>query len=298
MLNETLKISKLGLGDAARCVGLQSTLTEAELSVYGKRSKNDYEEMIESGLMFGIHKEENLIAQIGTKLHHERKEYIVSENPAIAKLLDESVIIEQGAYIIQRNYRGHGLQGELEKHLAKEVKELIGNTEKLRVQNQKLHELLVDNRKPLLLVSGCSSENPASALTSLNNGSMLIGTKNVVVNEGEEELTAYALIKPMVGIEKIEYDNSPRINSEIKELLKERETIVKSNYKKLERQQMAMEISRTRFGLQKYPQEPKEIKVNPLPKQWVEKVCKAGYVVTRDKNKQYQLQKPKSIARI
>ena len=290
---------QLTLDDVYKCINLQSTLSDLELHAYGQRTLDDYETMIQDGIMIGLYTPDNeLIAQIGTDLKNKRKDYIISENPVIAKLLDNSVILEQGAYIVRKDYRGLGLQSKLELYLLEKIKSLIENSEKLKTHNEELYNSLLKS-KSSLIVSGCSSENPASALTSLKNGSMLIGVKSgIVVNEGDEELTAYALAKPLTKIGKIIYDESNETKVIIKELLKEREELEKLQNNQIEELKAKAEILlKDISNLTDYEKKLKEIesikklKANPLPKSWVVKVAKAGYIISKD-SKKYNLHKP------
>ncbi len=300
-----LVTKQLVLEDAPKCMALQSTLTKLELHAYGQRSLDDYKAMIQSGIMVGLCRPDGkLVAQIGSNLGHKKKSYIISENPVVSELLDKSVVLEQGAYIVHRDYRGQGLQSKLELSLSERIKALIEDGEKLKIHNAELHNSL-SKVQTSLIVSGCSSENPASALTSLKSGSMLVGVKDgIVVNEGEEELTAYALAKPLTGIGRIIYDESTETRTRIGELLEEREQLEKIQNEQIrELQERGKMLIEDTSDLRSNEEKLKEIeslqklRANPLPKSWVAKVTKAGYVISKD-SEGYHLHKPIAVERV
>lgn len=265
--NKILTIREIRIDEVDKCLQLQSTLTEKEAKVFGIRSKEKYQTLIKKGIMLGLYDQNNnLIGQIATSLSTEKSSYVASKNKIISDLLDSSAVIEQGAYIIRKDYRGHSLESELEVDLLKRLKVLVKNEKLLKKKNEKLAEM-IKNNKSVLLVSGCSSKNPASALTSLKNGSMLINSDpTTVVNLGDKPITSYTLMKVVLPRTKLIKHKFHYIDLEKKKLLKERE--------------IESIKDKTIHG-----------RNNPLPEKWVNKVMKSGYVVTR-KNNKYNIEKP------
>lgn len=260
-------LRKIRLDEADKCFKLQSTLTDKEKRGFVIRTKAKYEALIKNGLMIGLFDGEELVGQIGTTLSTDRSEYIDCNNPVIGKLFKDSAVIEQGAYIIKDGYRGYGLQGQLEIELLKRLKKLIKNKELLAQKNEKLAELLKNN-KTLILASGVSSTNPASTLTSLKNNSMIVNSvDNIYPNKGGQPVSVYTLMKIVSPKTKIFSSKKYETICETNGLLKEREEIV---------QKQTLQEN------------------NPLPKTWVEKVMKAGYVITKSDGK-YNLNKPSGV---
>lgn len=265
--SKKLIVRSIRIDEADKCVKLQSTLTTREAKDFAVRTKEKYENLLKNGLMVGLYNGDELVGQIGTTLSTSRSPYIMSQNKIINKLFENSVVIEQGAYIIQKEYRGHGLQKQLELELLKRIKKLIKNQKLLAEKNKELAKILKE-KKTVIVASGASSKNPASTLTSMHNKSMIVNSLDkFVANEGDEPITVYALMKIISPKAKILEAKNRNNKIEKKELLRERRKIV--------------EISNNG-------------KINPLPKKWVEKVMDLGYVIVK-KNNKYGLKKPSSF---
>lgn len=263
-----LVMRKIRPNEADKCVKLQSTLTEEEGKRLIRRKKEDYEKLIKDYLMIGLFDGDELVGQIAAELTDEKSNYISSHDKMINNLLQDSLVVEQGAYILNSKYRGHGLQGQLELELLERVKYLVENYKILKQKNKVLAKK-AKQKRPLIMVSAACDNNPASALTSLKNGSVIINsTYGTVANEGDDPLTLYALMKVVSPKTKILATKKPIERTKIKQLLQERqEEVLKSNDS------------------------------NPLPNSWVEKVTRQGYMISKNNGK-YDLEKPVGVLHV
>lgn len=230
MKKDNLTIRIIESTEINQCIELQNKLTDQEKGAFSVRSLEEYKKICEQGILLGAFNANNeLIGQIATDLDTVKKGYIYSNNAKIQQILEESNYIEQGAVIVDKKYRGFGIQSKLLNSLIDKIKNLIHNERMLSIKNPEFMKQLKKNRS-LFVVAGCNAENYSSGINMMKSGMKLIGKVSKTLNEGtKDEVTVNGCIfaRQILSNNEIIYDKSEKTKIKKNELLSLRNTLEK-----------------------------------------------------------------------